>query len=108
MLEHMQMVNGSFLAATIQGQLVGCGLLLEDNNSQMTSLLGRVEGIPYVYFMLVYESLKMAFEHKVLLLRWGSGADEVKQRLGFTSEDNGHMAFTAVNPFLQKILRWIH
>jgi len=74
----------------------------------MTSVLGLAEGIPYVYFMLVYESLKMAFEHKVGLLRWGSGADEAKQRLGFTFEDNDHLAFTAVNPFLQKILHWIH
>ena len=85
----MDLVNGAFLTATIKGRLVGCGLLPEDNNSQMTSVLGRAEGIPYVYFMLVYESLKIAFDHNVHLLRWGSGADEVKQRLGFSSEDNG-------------------
>jgi len=107
MLKHMDIVNGSFLTATMKGQLVGCGLLLEDNNTQMTSILGRAEGIPYVYFMLVYESLKMAFEHNVHLLRWGSGADEVKQRLGFSFEDNGYLSFAAVNPFLQKMLCWM-
>ena len=106
MLEQMEMVKGSFLTATIDKKLVGCGLLLEDNNSQMTSMLGLAEDIPYVYFMLLYESLKMAFEHKVRLLRWGSGAYEVKQRLGFSFEDNGSLAFTAVNPDLQKVLQW--
>ncbi|HLO16691.1 MAG TPA: GNAT family N-acetyltransferase [Anaerolineales bacterium] len=105
MLEHMQMVNSSFLTATIDHQLVGCGLIFEDNHSQMTSVLGLAKNVPYVYFMLLYESLKMAFEHQVRLLRWGSGAYEVKQRLGFSSEDNGSLVFTAVNPYLQKALQ---
>ncbi|HEX9839909.1 MAG TPA: GNAT family N-acetyltransferase [Anaerolineales bacterium] len=106
MLEHMEMVNGSFLTASTDKKLVGCGLVLEDNDSQMTSMLGLAENIPYVYFTLLYETLKLAFEHKVRLLRWGSGAYDVKQRLGFSFEDNGSLAFTAVNPYLQKILQW--
>ncbi len=108
MLEHMKIVGGSFLTATIGDQLVGCGLLLEDNNSQMTSILGLAEDIPYVYFTLVYESLKIAFEHNVRLLRWGSGAYDMKQRLGFSLEDNGSISFAAVNPFLQKVIRWLN
>ncbi|MGZ9220794.1 MAG: GNAT family N-acetyltransferase [Anaerolineales bacterium] len=107
MLEHMQMVKSSFLTARIEGQLVGCGLVFEDNDSQMTSILGLARDLPYVYFMLVYESLKMAFEHKVRLLRWGSGAYDVKQRLGFSFEDNGSLVFTAVNPYLQRTLHWL-
>lgn len=105
MLEHMQMVNGSFLTATIDKQLVGCGLIFEDNDSQMTSILGLAKDVPYVYFMLLYESLNLAFEHKVRLLRWGSGAYEVKQRLGFSFEDNGSLVFRAVNPYLQNVLQ---
>ena len=105
-LKHMEMVNGSFLTATIDNQLVGCGLVMEDNDSQMTGMLGLAENIPYVYFTLVYESLNLAFEHKVRSLRWGSGAYDVKQRLGFSFEDNGSLAFTAVNPSLQRILQW--
>lgn len=107
MLEHMQMVKGSFLTATIDGQLVGCGLIFEDNDAQMTSMLGLAKDVPYVYFMLVYESLKLAFERKVRLLRWGSGAYDVKQRLGFSFEDNGSLVFTAVNPFVQKAVQWL-
>jgi predicted N-acyltransferase len=102
MLENMEMVDGTFLTAIIDQKLVGCGLLLEDNGAQMTSTLGLTE-VPYVYFMLIYESLKMAFEHQVRLLRWGSGAYEVKEQLGFSFEDNGSLTFTAVNPAVQRI-----
>lgn len=107
MLENMQMVKSSFLTATIGEKLVGCGLVFEDNDSQMTSMLGLAGDVPYVYFMLVYESLKLAFERKVRLLRWGSGAYDVKQRLGFSLEDNGSLVFAAVNPYLQKALQWL-
>jgi predicted N-acyltransferase len=107
MLKYMQMIKSSFLTATIDKQLVGCGLIFEDDDVQMTSMLGLAKDVPYVYFMLVYESLKMAFERKVRLMRWGSGAYEVKQRLGFSLEDNGSLVFAAVNPFLQKALQWL-
>jgi predicted N-acyltransferase len=107
MLANMRMVNSSFLTARISEKLVGCGLIFEDNNAQMTSLLGLAKDVPYVYFMLVYESLRMAFERKVRWLRWGSGAYDVKQRLGFSLEDNGCIVFTAVNPYLQKALHWL-
>jgi len=105
MLENMEMVNGLFLTATIGKRLVGCGLLLEDNGSQMTSMLGLADNVPYTYFMLVYESLKIAFEHKVRFLRWGSGAYDIKQRLGFSFEDNGSLAFSHPNPTLQNLIR---
>jgi predicted N-acyltransferase len=107
MLENIPMVNGSFLTAKIDNQLVGCGLALEDNSAQMTSSLGLAENVPYVYFMLLYESLNMAFEHNVRLLRWGSGAYDVKLRLGFTLEDNDFLAFAATSPYLQKVVRWL-
>jgi hypothetical protein len=101
----MRMVNSCYLTATIDEELVGCGLIFEDNETQMTSVLGLARDVPYAYFMLVYESLKLAFEHKVRVLRWGSGAYDVKQRLGFSLEDNGSLVFTAVNPYLQKALQ---
>lgn len=108
MLETMDMVNSVFLTALIGEQLVGCGLLLEDNGSQMTSTLGLAKDIPYVYFALVYESLKVAFDHKIRLLRWGSGAYDVKRRLGFSAEDNASLVFTATHPVLNKLLQWMN
>jgi predicted N-acyltransferase len=104
-LENMEMVNGTYLTAKIGDRLVGCGLLLEDNASQTTSLLGLADDVPYAYFMLAYESLSIAFEHKVRFLRWGSGAYDVKKRFGFSLEDNGTTTFSAVNPFVQKAIQ---
>lgn len=104
-LEQMDQVNGVYLTASIGETLVGCGLLLEDNASQTTSLLGLADDVPYAYFMLVYESLRVAFEHKVRSLRWGSGAYDVKERLGFSREDNGWLAFSAASPFLQRLFQ---
>jgi predicted N-acyltransferase len=104
-LEKMDMVNGLYLTAAIEETLVGCGLLLEDNASQTTSLLGLADDVPYAYFMLAYESLSAAFEHKVRSLRWGSGAYEVKERLGFSREDNGALVFSAASPFLQTLFQ---
>lgn len=107
-LEQMETVDGLYLTASIGGTLVGCGLLFEDNASQTTSMLGLADDVPYAYFMLAYESLSAAFGHKVRFLRWGSGAYDVKERLGFSREDNGALAFSAVNPFLQNLFqRWM-
>jgi predicted N-acyltransferase len=105
MMEHMDMVESTFLEAHIGSRLVGCGLLVYDNGAQMAAALGLAEGVPYVYFALVYESLREAFEKKVRLLRWGSGAYEVKQQLGFRQETNNHSVVTAVRPFLRPLLR---
>jgi predicted N-acyltransferase len=104
-LKQMDQVNGLYLTVAIGETLVGCGLLLEDNASQTTSLLGLADDVPYAYFMLVYESLRVAFEHNVRSLRWGSGAYDVKERLGFSREDNGALAFSAVSPFLQRLFQ---
>jgi len=106
MVQNMEMIKGTFLTATMNDQLVGCGLLLEDNNAQMAGALGLSKDVPYVYLMLIYEGIKVALENKVGLLRWGSGAYDVKRRLGFELEDNSVSAFMPIHPFFQKISKW--
>lgn len=107
MLENLEMVNGIFLMASINDQMVGCGLILQDNNAQMNTTLGLVENVQYVYFMLVYESIKLAFETHMSFLRLGSGAYDVKKQLGFSLEDNNSLLFAAANPVLQKLGQWL-
>jgi len=108
MIEHFNMVEGAtFLTASIGQQLVGCGLVLEDNGAQTNTLLGLDKKVPYVYFMLVYESLKIAFEHNIRLMRLGSGSYEVKQQLGFSIEDNNSLLFRASNILLQRTGQWL-
>ena len=108
MIENFNMVEGAiFLTASIGRQLVGCGLVLEDNHAQTNTLLGLDEKVPYVYFMLIYESLKIAFEHNIRLMRLGSGAYEVKHQFGFSTEDNNSLLFRASNLLLQRTGQWL-
>ncbi len=107
MLENIEAADGAFLEARIGERLVGCGLIFEDNRVQMTAAIGLAGDVPGVYFQLVYASLQAAFESKVRLLRWGSGAYEVKRRLGFQIEENNAIRFTARSPWVQKLGQWI-
>jgi hypothetical protein len=54
-------------------------------------LPGLADKVPYAYFMLLYEAIQDAFENKIRTLRWGSGAYETKQRLGFDLEYNNEI-----------------
>jgi predicted N-acyltransferase len=105
LLEHAKIAESAFLEVRRGDQLVGCGLLLYDGGVQLATALGLAEGVPYVYFSLLYESLREAFEKQVRLLRWGSGAYEVKKQLGFQIETNNYSVVQAVHPFLRPLLR---
>ena len=51
MLKNIEMVDGTWLEAHINEKLVGCGLIVNDKNVQMTTALGLADNIPYVYFL---------------------------------------------------------
>ncbi|HVF26273.1 MAG TPA: hypothetical protein VNA23_10315 [Anaerolineales bacterium] len=105
MLNNIEMVDGTWLEAHIDEKLVGCGLIVNDNNVQMTTALGLADNIPYVYFILIYASLESAFKRKSEWLRWGTGAYEVKQRLGFELEKNNHSVLTGTNQLTRFLSR---
>lgn len=105
LLENIGVVNGTWLEAHIEERLVGCGLIVEDQSVQLTTGLGLADDIPYVYFLLIYASLEAAFARKVNWLRWGTGAYEVKQRLGFELEQNNNSVLFGVNPLTRLIIR---
>jgi hypothetical protein len=71
----------------------------------MTTALGLAENETYVYFLLVYASLDAAFEKRARLLRWGTGAYEVKQRLGFALESDNFVALAGTNYLTNLISR---
>jgi hypothetical protein len=103
MLAHMQMVESTWLTATIRDRLVGCMLLLMDNGVQIAALPGLTEDVPFAYFMLLYEAIQDAFEKNLTCLRWGSGAYETKRRLGFELEKNNFTVVFGVNPLFRSI-----
>ena len=90
MFENLGMVNGTWLTATIGNRLVGSELVLHDGNAQIHAALGLEKDIPYTYLALGYEGIRLAIEKKKRLLRWGSGAYDLKRRLGFELENNNN------------------
>ncbi|HKJ37794.1 MAG TPA: hypothetical protein VJ972_03390 [Anaerolineales bacterium] len=90
MLENFSMIDGTWLEIRKGEELVGCGAVLRDNKFQIATALGLADDVPGGYFVLLYSALQEAFEHKVRLVRLGSGAYDVKRRMGFHLEDTNH------------------
>lgn len=104
MLENLDGIDAIWITASVAGRLVGCGLTLRDRDGQLDTALGLADDVPYVYFSLLYESLKIAFESGVDSLRLGSGAYEVKHRLGSRLETNNAIVVASPSVILQKVL----
>ncbi|HAW51831.1 MAG TPA: hypothetical protein DCX54_05800 [Flavobacteriales bacterium] len=107
LLLQMNKIGGTWLEARLGGRLVGGGLILEDNRTQMTTALGLAEDVPFVYFRLLYECLEIGFEKNVALIRWGSGAYEVKKRLGSKLKFTNNAVFAPTNRFIGKVVKII-
>jgi len=90
LLENFSMIDGTWLEVRREGRLVGCGAVVRDNRFQLATALGLDDDVPAGYFLLMYTALQEAFEHNVRLVRFGSGAYDVKRRLGFRLEDTNH------------------
>jgi hypothetical protein len=90
LLENFSMVDGTWLEIHRADKLVGCGAVVRDNRFQLATALGLEDDVPGGYFLLLYAALEDAFLHDVRLVRFGSGAYDVKRRLGFHLEDTNH------------------
>lgn len=90
LFENFSMIDGTWLEIHKDGKLVGCGAVVRDNRFQLATSLGLEDDVPGGYFLLLYAALQDAFEHNVQLVRFGSGAYDVKRRLGFHLEDTNH------------------
>ena len=90
MLENFSMIDGTWLELRNGEKLVGCGAVVRDNKFQLTTALGLEDDVPGGYFLLLYAALQEAFEHHVRLVRFGSGAYDVKRMLGLHLEDTNH------------------
>jgi hypothetical protein len=84
------MIDGTWLEIRKEGTLVGCGAVVRDNKFQIATSLGLEDDVPGGYFLLLYAALEEAFKHNIRLVRFGSGAYDVKRRLGFHLEDTNH------------------
>ena len=106
MLENLGLVDATWLQAEIEGRLIGCGLLIGDGGVRFLALLGLDYDVRYVYFHLFFTAIRCAVDQGVQVLRGGSGAYDLKQRLGFQPEHNNHVVFAGRGMLLQKVGRW--
>jgi predicted N-acyltransferase len=107
MLENLELARASWLTVKLNGRIVGCELILEDNGTQMITSLGLMNGISHIYHLLGYADIQYAIESGAHYLRWGSGSYETKQRLGFSLEKNNHVVFRGLNPLTRLMARII-
>jgi hypothetical protein len=108
LLENFSMIDGTWLEIHKDDQLVGCGAVVRDNKFQLALALGLEDDVPGGYFLLLYSALKEAFEHKVRLVRFGTGAYDVKRRLGFHLEDTNHAMVSMAgitSPIVKKLAK---
>ena len=105
-MEHADMVDAVWLAAEIDGRLVGCELMLGDRDAWLVTGLGLDYSAQYAYFVLGYADIQYAIEHGARVLRWGSLTYNVKKRLGFEAESNNYDVFVGRGLF-QRLGSWM-
>jgi predicted N-acyltransferase len=106
-MEHSHMVDCAWLAAEQNGRLVGCELMLGDQDVWLVTGLGLEEDVQNAYFALGYADIEHAIQTQARMLRWGSLAYPVKQRLGFELESNDWVVFGSNGALLQHVGRWV-
>lgn len=106
-LENTSMINATWLTAEIGKQIVGCGLLLNDNGVQMMSLLGLDYDVQYAYFQLAYAAIQYAIEDGSRMLWGGARAYKIKQKLGFQLTSDNYTVFAGSGPLLQRLACWV-
>ncbi len=90
LLENFEMADGTWLELRKDDKLVGCAAVLRDNKFQLVTALGLEDDVPGGYFYLLYVALQEAFEHKIRLVRFGTGSYDIKRELGLHLEDTNH------------------
>jgi predicted N-acyltransferase len=96
---------GTWLEARQNERLVGCGLLLRDGDHMVATLMGLDYDTRYAYFPFVYSAIQTAIEQRVRAFHAGSGAYELKLRLGFSLEQNNYIAFTGSGKLFSTAVR---
>lgn len=102
-LENIVLVGGRWVAAEMRGRLAACCVLLSDGDVGVLTLLGRDYEAQYAYFQLLYAAIGCAVESRLRIVKCGSGAYDLKQRLGFEPEPNNYVMFAARN----RALHWL-
>jgi predicted N-acyltransferase len=104
-LKRLDMVTGTWMEARQNERLIGCGLLLRDGDHLSAKLLGLDSDVNYAHSPFLYCAIQYAIDKGIRVLHAGSGAYEVKQRLGFLLENHLYAAFTGLGPIFSTAVR---
>ncbi|MBN1890881.1 MAG: GNAT family N-acetyltransferase [Thermoflexales bacterium] len=107
MLRHACQVDALWLTAKLEKRLVAWCLALRDGDYWYGALAGLDYQVRYAYFQLVYATIEHAIQQGARIIRGGSWAYNLKQKLGFQLVYNTHLMFTSSNPWLRRIGRWL-
>jgi len=108
MLENAGMVDSAWIAARIDGRLVGCCSLIGDGDVQIATLLGLDYSVPqfiYVYYQIMYAAVRCAIERGGRILDGGGGAYELKRRLGFQKLPDDYLLVAAAGKSFRLLFR---
>jgi hypothetical protein len=81
--------------------------MLGDRGTWLVTGLGLDHSVSNLYFVLGYEDIRYAIEHRANALRWGSETYDVKGRLGFEPEGNNNLIFASRWAPLQIFGHWV-
>jgi predicted N-acyltransferase len=104
-LDHLDIVDATWITARVAGSLVGCGVLLGEGKTRALAFLGLDYRVQYVYFQLMYAAIRCAIELGISVLWGGTGAYEFKERLGFQPISNNQIVFSANNRLVGRAVR---
>ena len=107
LLENLEMIDATWFEVRQNSRLVGCIVTMRDNGTQIATALGLANDVPFAYFMLIYAAIKEAFDQRVKIFRLGSGAYEVKRRLGFQIEDTNHILVSGSGHLSRILMRLV-
>jgi predicted N-acyltransferase len=104
MLEHADMIGHTWVTVEKDGRMMGCGILLEDGDHRLFSLVGLDYSVKFAYFQLYYERIRCTIEQGARFLWCGRGNYFFKQHIGFNVMNREYIVWTAMNTRIQRLM----
>jgi hypothetical protein len=102
--------NAVWVIATLHNKMVGCELLLHDDESHVCKpvLYGRDYDTDYVYFFMCYEDIRYAIEvMRAQTIIYDTEAYDFKRRIGFTDDPRNNLVVRPNSRLERALTGWL-